>query len=65
MLLNKQLLVSDMNLCNSENISYTNLFEHPCIVHMLTIVIVVASLLHRTPLYKGMHAPCNVATLST
>jgi len=64
-MLDKQLLARNMNLCNSENSSSTNLFEHPCIVHMLIIVIVITSLLHQIPSYKGTHAPCDVATLST
>jgi hypothetical protein len=65
MLLDKQLFTGNMNLCSNENNSSTNLFEHPCIVHVFTMVIVIASLLHWTPQYRGMQAPCNIATLST
>jgi hypothetical protein len=65
MLLDKQLLIGNMNLWNNENNSCTNLFEHSCIVHMLTIVIVVTSLLHQMPSYKGIHTPYIVTTWST
>ncbi len=52
-------------LCNIEKNSFTNLFEHPCTMHIFTKVIVAASLLHQAPRYRGMQAPCNTATLST
>jgi hypothetical protein len=65
MLLDKQLSVGNMNLCNNENNSSTNLFEHQRTVHIFTRVLVTTSLLHRTPWYKGMQTPCNTTTLST
>jgi hypothetical protein len=65
MLLNIQLSIGNMNLRSNENNSSTNLFEQPCTTHIFTKVLVITSLLHRTPWYKGMQAPCNTATLST
>jgi hypothetical protein len=44
--------------------SSTNLFEHPCTMHIFIKVLVVISLLHQAPWYRGMQAPCNTATFS-
>jgi hypothetical protein len=41
------------------------LFEHSCTVHIFTKDLVTISLLHQAPWYRGMQAPCNIATLST
>ncbi len=65
MLLNIQLSTCNMNLCSNENNSSTNLFEHPCTMHIFAKVLVATSLLHQAPCYRGMQAPCNTATLST
>ncbi len=61
MLLDKQLSLGNKNLCSMENNSSTNLFEHPCVVHIFINVNVAASLVHHALVQSGMQTFCKTS----